>query len=187
MRRVIFLLCAICVVGVLMQCERGPAEPTEYTHKTARFKITMPAHWSKLNEDEEMFEFRRGGMRLVEVGGFDIGIPASDFEDIPEEGIKKLIKEATQEGFLGYCEEAEINDYTIEGEDFTTWGGQLAYHIKANGYSDYAEEDMIVNIVANIHPEKSRMYMFASQIAKQYYEDIEPNLVKTIGSFKVIE
>lgn len=180
------LVASILVVFCVLKCG-APSEPKEYIHTQADFKITAPAGWRKTFEDHEMFEFRSGDYKLVEVGGFDIGVPSHELYDISNEEFLELLIASTMEGLDGYCIEAQMRDYTIEDEGRTVWGDRLAYHVTARGYSRMAEMDMKVDLVAIVYEEKSRMYFFASQIAENEYADAFFDIASMIASFQIIE
>ena len=180
-----FVICVLVLMCASM-CS-APSEPKEYIHTQADFKITAPVGWRKTFEDHEMFEFRSGDYKLVEVGGFDIGVPSHELYDISNEEFLELLIASTLEGLNEYCIDAQMRDYMIEDEGKTVWGDRLAYHVTARGYSRIAEMDVKVDLVAIVYEEKSRMYFFASQIAENEYADAFFDIASMIASFQLIE
>lgn len=176
--------CTIAVIILIIGCAGSP-EAKVYTHTQAYFSVTCPAGWSLVSQDAEMYEFRNGDVKLIEVGGFDFGMTAADFEDMSEAGFKDFMKDASLGGLEGYCEEAEIQDWTIDEQYHTTWGGLDAYRIRAKGFSNAAEVDMVVDLVATLNFENGMLYMFASQIAKNQYEGARTDVEATLASFRV--
>lgn len=179
----------LIIIAVFLSCIRcgAPSEPKEYIHARAGFKITAPAGWKKISEDFEMFEFRSGDYKLIEVGGFDLGIPPDDFYNLTDDEFFELLRESTREGLDGYCIEATIRDYTISDARETVWGDRIAYRVQAKGYSTEAMASMVVDIIAIVYEEKSRMYMFASQIDEKAYQETKKYLELMIASFQIIE
>lgn len=165
----------------------GDSEPKEYIHTQAGFKITAPAGWRKVSEDREMYEFRSGDLKLVEVGSFYLEIPPEDLYSLSNEDFGNMLMESTLEGLDGYCIEARIKDYKIEEQSDTRWGGALAYRVRASGYSTEALDHMVVDIIAMVHEEESRMYMFASQIVENDYAKTKVDIESMIASFKLIQ
>jgi hypothetical protein len=176
------LIVALFVLGC-----GGPSEPQTFAHSQASFKITIPAGWSKISEDSEMYEFRDGDLKLIEVGGFDMELSEEDFEGVSDEEFMDLLEESTLDGLEGYCDEAEIPNYTINSQGHTTWGGIPAYRLQAQGYSNAAEEEMIVDLLASINKGNGFMYMFASQIAENMYNKAKADLENAIMSFTLME
>lgn len=184
MKKMQLLLLITAVVFVGLQCG-GPSEPTEHNHMQAGFKITLPAGWSLMSQDEEMCEFRHGDVQLIEIGGFDLEMGPEDFEDVPVEEFMNTLREGTLDGLDGYCEEAEIVNWEIREQKATTWGGEPAFHINAKGYSEAAETEMVVDLLSCLHKQSGFMYMFASQIAADDYEKVKADVEATIASFKI--
>lgn len=185
MRKTQLLLLITAVIFVAVRCGEGPSEPVVHTHTQAGFKITAPAGWSLMSQDEEMFEFRHGDVQLIEVGGFDLEMGPEDFEDVSMDEFMNTLRDGTRDGLDGYCEEAEIVDWRVKEQKETTWGGEPAYHIRAEGYSEAAETDMVVDLVSCMHKQSGFMYMFASQIAAGDYEKVKTDLKATISSFTI--
>lgn len=94
---------------------------------------------------------------------------------------------STLEGLDGYCLEARIKDYKIENKSTTEWGGEYAYRVRARGYSAETLDQMVVDIIAMVHKEESRMYMSASQIVESDYKKTKPDIETMITSFKIIQ
>ncbi|KPJ72142.1 hypothetical protein AMJ52_07280 [candidate division TA06 bacterium DG_78] len=179
---------AIIVVVLLMFFIRcGESEPKEYMHSRAGFKITAPGGWSKMSEDNEMYEFRSGSRKLIEVGGFDLGIPPTDLYALTYAEFNTMLKESVLEGLDGYCEEAMIANYKTTDLYGLEWGGESAFRVQATGYSKNAEADMVVDILAIVHKETSRMYMFAAQIEEGMYDDAKQDIELMIASFQLLE
>jgi hypothetical protein len=132
-----------------------------------------------------MFEFRSGDVKLIEVGGFDFGMTGADFEEMPDNEFKDWMRDASLGGLEGYCGEAEIQDWTIDEQYHITWGGLEAYRVRAQGFSNAADVDMIVDLVAAINLDNGMLYMFASQIAKNQYEGSKKDIEAAITSFHV--
>jgi len=165
----------------------GDSEPKEYIHTQAGFKITAPAGWQKVSEDHEMYEFRSGDLKLIEVGSFYLEIPSEDLYNLSNENIHYMLMKSTLEGLDGYCLEARIKDYKIEDQSETEWGGEYAYRVRARGYSADALDQMVVDIISMVHKEESRMYMFASQIVESEYRKTKPDIETMITSFTIIQ
>jgi len=165
----------------------GDSVPKEYIHTQAGLKITAPAGWRKVSEDHEMYEFRSGDLKLVEVGSFYLEIPSEDLHNLSNEDFHYMLMESTLEGLDGYCIEARIKDYKIEDQGETEWGGEYAYRVRASGYSAEALDQMVVDIIATVHKEESRMYMFASQIVESDYAKTKADIESMITSFKIIQ
>lgn len=178
----IIVLIIVCAI----KCG-GHSEPKEYMHTQAEFKITVPVGWKKTFEDHEMFEFRSGDYKLVEVGGFDLEVPPHELYNISNEEFSELLMASTLEGLDGYRIDAQITDYMIEDEGETVWGDRLAYHVTASGYSRSAETEMKIDLIAMVYEEKSRMYMLASQIAESEYPDTYFDIASMIASFQLIK
>ncbi len=178
----------VAILALLLSIKCGSdSEPKEYIHTQAGFKITAPAGWRKVSEDREMYEFRSGDLKLVEVGSFYLEIPPEDLYSLSNEDFRNMLMESTLEGLDGYCIEARIKDYKIEDQSKTEWGGEYAYRVRACGYSSEALEQMVVDIIAMVHEEKSRMYMFASQIVESDYTKTKADIEAMIASFKPIQ
>jgi hypothetical protein len=175
-------------VFLLLSCgeEAKPQEPKEYIHRQAGFKIMAPAGWEKTDVDSEHFEFRSGSFKLIEVGGFSLELDPNAFQDFTNEEFMDLLRESTMEGFWGYCEDARIRNYEIIEKKDTGWDNLPAYRVTASGYSDIAQTDMVVDIIAIVYDSKSMIYMFASQIDKTEYQKTKPHLESTITSFKLL-
>lgn len=165
----------------------GPSEPKEYIHTQAGFKITTPAGWKKTSEDHEIYEFRSGDYKLVEVGGFDLPVPPEDLFSLPTDEFVSLLRESTLDGLDGYCLDARIRDYWVGDERETVWGDRIAYRVQAKGYSTEALTSMVIDIIAIVHEEKSRIYMFASQIKESIYPQTKKVLELMIASFQLTE
>jgi hypothetical protein len=176
----------LVLVMVYLHCG-GPSEATEYIHQGARFKITIPAGWVKISEDNEMYEFRSGDYKLIEVGGFDLELTRDELTGITDAEVADWIEESTLEGLEGYCDEARIVGYTIQKEGPMTWGGLPAYGVQISGYSEEAEQTMIVDLIAAMSTETGYMYMFASQIAENMYQDTQTGLDVAIKSFQLVQ
>jgi hypothetical protein len=182
MKRIIYT--GIIIVFILMMgCEES-SEPKVYNHADAYFSVTCPAGWSLISEDSEMYEFRRGDVKLIEVGGFDFG-DIEDFLDMPDAEFKEFMRTASLDGLEGYCEEAEIRDWTIMEQYHTTWGGIKAYRVRAQGFSEAADVDMVLDLLAALNLKNGMLYMFASQIAKSQYDNTKADVETVINSFKV--
>jgi hypothetical protein len=177
----------IIVVLMLFFIRCGESEPKEYVHAAAGFKITAPGGWSKMSEDNEMYEFRSGSRKLIEVGGFDLGIAPSDLYALTYAEYNTLLKESVLEGLDGYCEEAMIANYEATDLYGLEWGGESAFRVQATGYSKHAEADMVVDILAMVHRETSRMYMFAAQIEEDMYQTTKQDIELMIASFQLLE
>lgn len=171
----------------IIACGGAPAEPVVYTHQNAGFKITVPGGWKKMSEDPEMYEFRMGNFKLIEVGGFDLEFTPEELADITVEDIADIVKEATMSGLEGYCEEATIEDWTIDQEGETTWGGIPGYRAQVKGYSEEADKDMVVDLIGIFNIKNGFMYMFASQIETGAYDKTRPELEACISSFALID
>ncbi len=180
------LMIAVLITVVLFLHCGGPSEAMEYTHGSARFKITIPAGWEKISEDNEMFEFRSGDSKLIEVGGFDLELTRDELTGITDAEVAEWIEESTHEGLEGYCDEARIVGYTIQKEGPMTWGGLPAYSVQIRGYSEEADKTMIVDLIAAMSIETGYMYMFASQIAESMYQDIKSGLDAAVASFQLV-
>ncbi len=174
----------VFILSLIINCG-GDSEPKVYKHTRAGFSIKAPAGWRMVFEDHEMYEFRSGNLILIEVGGFDLEIPAEDLYNISNEDFGYMLMESTLDGLEGYCIEARIKDYKIEEQGETEWGGGYAYRVRASGYSSDALAQMVVDIIATIYEKENRMYMFASQIARSDYAEIKPELESMIESFKL--
>lgn len=185
MKKKYYVLIVVVLMVFFIRC--GESEPKEYTHTSAGFKITAPGGWSKISEDNEMYEFRAGSRRLIEVGGFDLGIPPEDLYALTYAEFNTMLKESVLEGLDGYCEEAMIADYEAKDLYGLEWGGESAFRVQATGYSKNAEVDMVVDILAMVHKETSRMYMFAAQIEEGMYDDAKQDIELTIASFRLLE
>ena len=181
------MMIAMLITSVLFLHCGGPSEATEYTHGRAGFKITIPAGWAKISEDNEMFEFRSGDYKLIEVGGFDLELTRDELTGITDVEVAEWIEESTHEGLAGYCDEARIVGYTIQEEGPMTWGGLPAYSVRIRGYSEEADKTMIVDLIAAMSIETGFMYMFASQIAEDMYQDIKNGLYASIKSFQLVQ
>ncbi|UCC12194.1 MAG: hypothetical protein JSW02_01265 [candidate division WOR-3 bacterium] len=181
------LFIAVLFIGTLLLHCGGPSEAMEYTHSRAGFKITIPAGWTKISEDNEMFEFRSGDLKLIEVGGFDLELTMDELSGITDAEVAEWIEESTHEGLEGYCDEARIVGYTIQKEGPMTWGGLPAYSVQIRGYSEEADKTMIVDLIAAMSIETGYMYMFASQIAESMYQDVRSGLDAAITSFKLTQ
>lgn len=181
-----YCIFSVFMLLLLMNCG-GDSEPKEYIHTQAGFSIRAPAGWKKTLEDHEMYEFRSGNLKLIEVGGFDLDIPAEDLHSISDDDFWYMLKESTLDGLDGYCIEATIKGYKIEEQGETEWGGGYAYRVRASGYSSDALSQMVVDIIATIYEKENRMYMFASQVAKSDYEKTKPDLESMIKSFKLLQ
>jgi hypothetical protein len=177
---------AVFVLGVLFLHCGGPSQAMEYTHLRAGFKITIPAGWAKISEDSEMFEFRSGDFKLIEVGGFDLELTRDELAGITDAEVAEWIEESTHEGLEGYCDEARIVGYTIQKEGPITWGGLPAYSVQIQGYSEEADKTMIVDLIAAMSTETGFMYMFASQVAESMYLDVKTGLDTAIKSFQIV-
>lgn len=184
--KVKFNLLIIMAFLIFIGCGGG-SEPKEYVHTRAGFKITAPAGWDKTNEDIEMYEFRSGDLKLVEVGGFDLPADTEDILSLSDEEFMVLLKQSTMDGLDGYCSEAKINGYQINEENEAEWGGEVAYRVQASGYSSEALATMIVDMIASVRKEKGRMYMFASQIEQSIYPKVKKDLELMIASFQILE
>jgi hypothetical protein len=182
--RKIFNALMIAVILIIVGCAESP-EPKVYTHEQAQFSVTCPAGWRLISQDEEMYEFRKGDVRLIEVGGFDFGMTAADFEDMTDADLKDFMQEASLGGFEGYCEEAQITNWAIDEQYHTAWGGTNAYRIRAKGFSNTAEVDMIVDLIAAVSVDKGMLYMFASQVAQEQYSSTQAEVEATIKSFQI--
>lgn len=187
MRKRYNLLLLIIALLICLRCE-PPSEPTEYTHTQAGFKVVCPAGWSKIDEDKEMYEFRSGSVKLIEVGGFDLEMPEDTLNAIFAEGVN-VLEELTLDGLEGYNEEAKLVSIRIDDQYQTTWGGESAYRVRETGYSEEAEVSMVVDLVACLFTKNGRvyMYMFASQIAESEYQKIKSELETTIASFQILK
>lgn len=181
------LLFIPCILVLILSHCGGPSEATEYAHRGAGFKITIPAGWVKISEDNEMFEFRSGDYKLIEVGGFDLGLTRDELTGITDAEVAEWIEESTLEGLEGYCDEARIVGYTIQKEGPMTWGGLPAYGVQIRGYSEEADETMIVDLFAAMSVNTGYMYMFASQIADHMYQDVKTGLDASIKSFELVQ
>ena len=182
MKRIIYT-CVIIAFILMMGCEES-SEPKVYNHTDAYFSVTCPGGWSLISEDSEMYEFRKGDVKLIEVGGFDFG-GVEEFIDMPDEQFKEFMRSASLDGLEGYCEEAEIRDWTIMEQYHTTWGGMAAYRIRAQGFSDAADVDMVLDLLAALNLKNGMLYMLASQIAKSQYEGTKADVETVVNSFKV--
>jgi hypothetical protein len=179
-----FMSIVVLTALIIVACSGGaPSEPVVYTHQKAGFKITAPAGWKKMSEDSEMYEFRMGNFKLIEVGGFDLEFTAEELADITITDIADIVKEATMGGLEGYCEEATIDNWNLDNEAETTWGGVPGYRVKARGYSEEADKDMIVDLIGIFNVKNGYMYMFASQIETGVYDKTKPELEACIASF----
>jgi hypothetical protein len=164
----------------------GVSQPKEYTHIRAGFKITAPTGWNKILEDNEMYEFRSGDLKLVEVGGFDLGVGPDDIYSLSSSEFMDLLGESTLDGLDGYCEEAKITNYMIKEQEESMWSGEPAFHVQASGYSSEALASMTVDIFTIVDKDSGRMYMFASQIEEGSYLKAKKDLDLMITSFKLI-
>lgn len=180
------ILIIIPVLLFFINCG-GESVPKEYQHTRAGFIITAPAGWSKASEDNEMYEFRSGNYKLIEVGGFDLGVPSEDLYSISLGEFVSLLRESALDGLDGYCDEARIRNYMINEAGETRWGGETAYRLQASGYSDEASVSMILDMIVIVEKETSRMYMFASQIEENVYPKVEKDLELMIASFQVMQ
>ncbi|MBN2621414.1 hypothetical protein JXB22_10040 [candidate division WOR-3 bacterium] len=176
--------CIVTFIILIVGCA-GPSEPKVYTHEQAHFSVTCPAGWSLISQDGEMFEFRSGDVKLIEVGGFDFGLTSADFEEMSDSEFKDWMKDASLGGLEGYCSEAEIQEWTIDEQYHATWGGLEAYRVRAQGFSNAADVDMVVDLVAAINLDNGMLYMFASQIAKSQYEGAKKDMDAALTSFRV--
>ncbi len=171
----------------IIACGGGaPSEPVVYTHQIAGFKITAPAGWKKMSEDSEMYEFRMGNFKLIEVGGFDLELTADELAEITIAEIAEMVAEATLSGLEGYCEEATIEEWSLDSEGETTWGGVPGYRVKATGHSEEAGKKMVVDLIGIFSIKNGYMYMFASQIETGAYNKTKPELEACISSFALI-
>ena len=175
------------VLGMVFFHCGEPSQATEYTHTGVGFKITIPAGWSKISEDYEMYEFRSGDLKLIEVGGFDLELAEGELNGITDTEIAEWLTESTLEGLEGYCDEARIVGYTIQQEGPLTWGGLPAYSVQIRGYSEEADETMVVDLIAAMSTQTGFMYMFASQIAEDMYQETKAALDATIKSFALVQ
>jgi hypothetical protein len=185
MKKRYYMLFVVVLLIFFIRC--GESEPKEYVHTAAGFKITAPGGWSKISEDNEMYEFRSGVRKLIEVGGFDLGIAPSDLYALTYAEFNTMLKELVLEGLDGYCEEAMIADYKATDLYGLEWGGESAFRVQATGYSKHTEADMVVDILAMIHRETSRMYMFAVQIEEGMYQNTKQDIELMIASFRLLE
>jgi hypothetical protein len=185
MKKRYYVLIVVVLMVFFIRC--GESEPKEYVHTAAGFKITAPGGWSKISEDNEMYEFRSGNRKLIEVGGFDLGIAPTDLYALTYAEFNTMIKEAVLEGLDGYCEEAMIANYEAKDLYGLEWGGESAFRVQATGYSKHAEVDMVVDILAMVHKESSCMYMFAAQIEEGTYPDTKQDIELMITSFQLLE
>ena len=176
--------CMIVVIILFIGCG-GPSEPKVYTHEQAMFSVTCPAGWSLISQDAEMYEFRKGDVKLIEVGGFDFGMTEEDFADMSDADFKDFMREASLGGLEGYCEEAEIRDWTIDEQYHATWGGLQSYRIHAKGFSDAADVNMVIDLIAAVNMDSGLLYMFASQIAHDQYSSTKTDVEAVIQSFRV--
>lgn len=174
--------CMIIVIMLMIGCA-GSSEPKVYSHEQAYFSVTCPSGWSLISQDSEMYEFRRGDVKLVEVGGFEFG-DVDDFIEMPESEFKEFMRTASLDGLEGYCEEAEITGWTIIEQFHTTWGGLKAYRVRAQGYSEPAEVDMMLDLLAALNLDNGMLYMFASQIEKGQYDNTKADVEMMIQSFR---
>jgi hypothetical protein len=158
----------------------------EYSHAQAGFKITIPGGWNKTGGDSEMYEFRSGNLKLIEVGGFDLPVGVEVLYGLPSDEFLNTLKQATLDGLDGYCEEARITGYRINEQYETMWGGEPAYRVQASGYSNEALASMVVDIVALVYREKARMYMFISQIEEASYSRTKYEIEGIITSFQLL-
>jgi hypothetical protein len=163
----------------------GPSAPKVYTHEQAGFSVTCPAGWSLMSQDAEMFEFRSGDVKLIEIGGFNFGVSTAELEEMSDADFKDFMKDASLGGLEGYCSEAEIQDWMIDEQYHTTWGGLEAYRVRARGFSNAADVDMVVDLVAAYNFDNGMLYMFASQIAKNQYEGTKKDMEAALTSFRV--
>jgi len=182
MKTIIYTCITIAVI-LMIGCA-GSSEPKVYNHTEAYFAVTCPAGWSLISQDSEMYEFRRGDVKLIEVGGFEFG-DIEEFLDMPDAEFKEFMRTASLDGLEGYCEEAEIMDYEIMEQYHTTWGGLGAYRIRAQGFSEAADVDMVLDLLAALNLKSGMLYMFASQIAKSQYDNTKADVETVINSFKV--
>jgi len=180
---VCLLIAVLCLIGCA-----GSSEPKVYSHSQARFSITCPAGWSLTSQDNEMYEFRRGDVKLIEVGGFIFSTDPEEIEymnSLSESELKEFLRSASLDGLEGYCEEAEIMNWTISDQFHMSWDGRPGYRIRANGYSDPAGVDMTLDLIAAIDMQSGMLYMLASQISKSQYEATKVDLEAAIQSFRV--
>ncbi len=182
-----FLFVIFSGLILLMNCESGPREPREYVHASKGFKITMPGNWQKESEDGDMFEFRWGSLRLVEVGGFDLPVEKEDLFDLDEDEFRALLMESTLQGLDGYCEEAKIQNFVIKEQYETIWSDEMAYRVQVSGYSNEALTTVVVDMLAIVKREQGRMYMFASQIEEKAYSELKMSIEGMIQSFKILD
>jgi hypothetical protein len=177
----------LTAVFALTAC--APSEPVTYNHEKAGFRITVPAGWAKMSEDDEMYEFRSGDYKLIEVVGFDLELTEEDIQDLTDSEYQDMVRKAAIDGLEGYCEEAEITDYRIQQQYETTWGGHDAYRMKASGYSEAAEKSMVVDLLASFVMKKNHLfaYLLASQIAQDEYDATKSSLEACFASFRLIE
>jgi hypothetical protein len=187
MKKYYCLLVFVIMAFVVSTC--APSEPVEYVHEKAGFKITIPAGWTKMSEDSEMYEFRSGNYKLIEVIGFDLELAQQDIADLTDSEFKNMVRQSALDGLEGYCDEAEIQDYVVEKQRETTWGGYDAYRVKAVGFSNAADKKMVVDLIASFVMRDNRLYayLYASQISEDVYKDIEDSIETTIASFQIIE
>jgi hypothetical protein len=173
------------VLGLFfLQC--APSEPKEYVHGQAGFKITLPGGWSKTSEDNELFEFRAGNTRLIEVASFDFEVSREEMASLTEQDITDFLTDFSGDGITEYCAEANIRDHSTIEKSMTTWDGNPAYRLKARGYSGEIDASVIVDIIIMIDKSKARGYLFAAQIAESEYEKIKADIESAIASFRSI-
>jgi len=178
---------AACVMfAILLVGCSGNSEPSEHVHNSARFKITIPAGWKLISEDDEMFEFRKGDTRLIEVGRFELDFTPDEMADMEDDEITEMLEQSSDGGFKSYCIDARISDYRIEQQNSRVWGGLPAYYIKARGFSNEIDESVVIDLLIAIHRDRCAMYLFASQVTRSNYEKTEQHIKSSIESFQVI-
>jgi hypothetical protein len=164
-----------------------PTAPREYVHTQAGFKITVPQGWRKTAEDKDMYEFRSGDRKLIEVGSFPMDVTTEEFGLLSDEDFFDMLKESAVGGLDAYCNEAHITGYRMTDQRETVWAGIGGFRMQVRGTSTQAMVPVVVDLVIIIFEAKSRMFMFISQIEESVYPSIKSDLESMITSFQLIE
>jgi len=185
MKPIIVIIFAASLL-MLAGCDSAPSEPKEYTHTLGGFKVTAPAHWKLISEDHELYEFRRGNYKLIEVGSFDLDIPKGDLDMLTPDELSNTLEDESLRGLKNYCEGAKITGYRITERMPYKWDNMPGFRIKAVGYSDAASATMVIDVVMGLEKSQMRLYLFASQVAESDYEETSADLEMTIASFQLL-
>lgn len=184
MKKSIILLIGVLVLFSLT-C-KSKLQFKEYSHNKAGFKIALPTDWKKTKEDANGYEFRKGLYKMVEVVSRNLGIPSQRLKSLSSEEFSGMLKASTLPMVKGYWFIKGVKDYQVIEQKSTTWGGRAAYYIKTKGYSKEVEKKIVVDLITTIDKEKSRLYLFLSQVIEPDYLQVKPVLDSMIASFQII-